>query len=149
MIPRPKGPPELSLDPLFRRRLVKAPAAEQTRPAVTPAAGTTKMAFALTLSAQKPLGPGAGVRYSYAVLVRGPHPRCDVETAVVAGAKGQRVSAVLRPPANLGWCAGTFDLQVVLETNPSCPAATATATTHCHLFATRYADAGHTRFRTR
>jgi hypothetical protein len=142
--------PETAGNPIFTRAYPKAPGAEQTDPAVTPASGTTTSVFTLHLTAREPAGPSGAVRHTYLILMRGPHPRCSVFTQLTMARKGTRVGVALRPPIELGWCRGAFRGEVVLQASPNCvPASPGSATVHCPQFASRLADVGHFRFATR
>ena len=132
------------------RRYPQASPSQRTAPAVSPRIGSTSTIFTVKLTVRQRLGPHGSVRDSYRLLLAGPRPRCAVFTELTSATEGTRVGVKLNPPIELGWCRGTYRGAVLLETNPNCsPAPAGRRTRQCHLFATRYAEAGRFDFRTR
>ncbi len=140
--------PESRVLSLAAARFPPAPAAEQTQPSVAPAVGTTTTRFQVRFTARQRLGANGPVRYDYRIILQGVHPRCAVFTEVTVAARDERVSTILRPPFDLGWCIGPYRALVVLDTSPHClppqPGSPA-----CTLFATRSLDAGRFSFSAR
>ena len=141
--------PEATVNPLFSRSYPPAPAREQTHPSISPPSGTTKATFTVRLTTHHQLGLTTPVRYAYFILARGPHPRCSVFTELTIAKSGARAPVSLQAPIERGWCLGTFEGEVLLQTSPSCGPSPGAAHTRCDVFAPRFAEAGRFRFTTR
>lgn len=141
--------PESSILPQLRIHYPTAPPADQTAPTVTPTSGTTKTVFVVHLNVRSHLGAHGYARLDYEVLMAGIHPRCGQWTELDAARFGTRAEIVLRPPFVLGWCAGPYNVRVLLQTNPSCPPRTSTSAPPCRTYPTRYAVVGRFTFVTR
>lgn len=119
-----------------------APASLQVDPTVTPTTGGLKTVFTLHVHVRSPLGPEGHYLRSYRVLLAGIRPRCAVFTLLDAAKLGSTAPVALHPPIELGWCRGPYRGTVLLETNPSCVAASAGQAPSCAHFATRYQVVG-------
>jgi hypothetical protein len=124
-----------------------APANQQTHPTVSPRVGNAKTRFALRLTVRRTLGVQGGLRYYYAIEVRGPRPRCALVGQIDGGRAGQRLRQAIAPPRR-GWCRGRFHGVILLQGGPYCPPPVAgQPPVACPQFALAPIDAGHFRFR--
>jgi hypothetical protein len=127
----------------------KGTAAEQTRPYVRPRVGHARTRFVLRLTLGIAAGHMGGVATDYRVQLRTPRPRCTLPTkvaSVASGAAHETVPIALRAPA-AGWCNGRYQVTVLLERGPYCPApAPGQPITVCPEFATQELDVGSTHF---
>jgi hypothetical protein len=141
------GPRESGTLALARAHYANAPAGEQTSPATSPQHGGVQTRFLLTLQTKDRLGAEGKVRRAYRIVLVGPRPRCTLFTAVAAAARGTRLQRTLSPPDPMGWCAGTYHGVIVLDTSPSCAAASSGAP-QCGRFTPRHLAVGRFTFTT-
>jgi hypothetical protein len=121
---------------------------QQTAPSVIPATGGGTTPFVLTLTARTRLGVTGDSSRLYRIVLQGPEHRCNAFTQILAGRRGARLRTVLQPPIQFGWCPGTHDGTVVLDTTTHCLPPTP-GRPPCRLHPPRDVAVGHFRFTVR